>query len=315
MNLINKYISTKLLALLVLTILFAIAIFDIQKSNREKEAYIEANKIHPEDYYRGVNILANYAYVFNYTDKKPLFRLHEYSPRPFASLTKLMSVALADEILGKDTVVVIPSKITLESESDYSLVLGAKWYTGDLSKFILLGSSNAAVEVLQNYADSILEEKKSQFNFIELMNKKAKEYGMTRTQFFNATGLDIDEKKVGAFGSAEDMVNLVGNLLQKYPELFSDTVKSEVTYYDLHNRNYVIKNTNLLLEEFSPILLSKTGFTDLSGGNLVIAYESHGKVIIICVLGSTLSGRFNDTLILKNITEKYLEDVAIKDKK
>jgi len=315
MNLINRYISTKLLVFLFLTIAFAYSIFDIQQSSREREAFIEANKIHPEDYYREAKILAKSAYVFNYTDKKPLFRLHEFSPKPFASLTKLMSVTLALELLGKDTIVEIPSKITLESESDYSLVLGAKWYTGDLAKFVLVGSSNAAIEVLQSYSENVLQDKKSKFNFIELMNERAKDFGMSRTQFFNVTGLDIDESKVGALGTAEDMVKLVGNLLPKFPELFSDTVKSEIMYYDLHNRVYNIKNTNVLLKELSPTLLSKTGFTDLAGGNLVIAYESHGKTIIICVLGSTLSGRFYDVLVLKNLTEKYLEDVEGRKKK
>ena len=138
------------------------------------------------------------------------------------------------------------------------------------------------------------------------MNIRAIQLGLLHTNFLNASGLDINKTQAGAIGTAHDMITLVGALLPKYSELFSQTIKSTATYYDLNNRPYLVNNTNTALATLSPLILSKTGYTDLAGGNLLIIYQSHGKTIGICVLGSTFSGRFADVIGLKNATEAYL---------
>ncbi len=302
----NTYISPRLLVILFIVIIFASIFFYIQKSSAARDAYIQAHTIYPQDFYNTVKISAKSAYVFDYTDQKPLFEFHEDSPLPIASLAKLMSVPLALQLLGDNSTVSIPKNIDLESESDYSLKIGARWSSDQFADFTLLGSSDVGVEALQDSADAFLKNGNPPLDFIALMNIRAIQLGLLHTNFLNASGLDINKTQAGAIGTAHDMITLVGALLPKYSELFSQTIKSTATYYDLNNRPYLVNNTNTALATLSPLILSKTGYTDLAGGNLLIIYQSHGKTIGICVLGSTFSGRFADVIGLKNATEAYL---------
>ena len=68
-----------------------------------------------------------------------------------------------------------------------------------------------------------------------------------------------------------------------------DKLKSESGFY------HTIKNTDYILDNIPDILFSKTGFTPLAGGNLVIIYKNeYGHEMAITVLGSTMDGRFTD---------------------
>jgi len=74
------------------------------------------------------------------------------------------------------------------------------------------------------------------------------------------------------------------------------------------NVNYVhnAKNTNDSAESIPGLIGSKTGFTDLAGGNLVVAFEIEpGHVIVISVLGSDKEGRFQDVNKLYKATLNY----------
>lgn len=305
-NYSRLYVSPNLISFFCVIIFFASFFFILQKIETEKAEEAQMRQVYPTEFYLGVKILAKSAYVFDYTEQKPLFELHEDSPRPIASLAKLMSVPLALEILGNDSIVTIPEKADLESESDYDLELGAKWKAQSLADFTLLGSSDVGAEALQNAADIFLKNTNSHFSFVNLMNNQSSQMGLLHTAFLNASGLDINKTQPGAVGTAHDMITLFGILFPKYPELFSETTQPTANFYDLSGRKYTVANTNIALNELSPIIFSKTGYTDLAGGNLLVVYQSHGDMIGICVLGSTFTGRFSDVLALKKETEVYL---------
>ena len=58
---------------------------------------------------------------------------------------------------------------------------------------------------------------------------------------------------------------------------------------------HLTKNTNIIVDKLPGVLASKTGFTDLAGGNLIMAFDiGLGHRIIISVLGSTKEARFED---------------------
>ena len=64
---------------------------------------------------------------------------------------------------------------------------------------------------------------------------------------------------------------------------------------------HTTQNTNKALDRIPGIVASKTGFTDLAGGNLAIALEAGPlRPIIVVVLGSTEEGRFDDVANLTN---------------
>ena len=72
---------------------------------------------------------------------------------------------------------------------------------------------------------------------------------------------------------------------------------------------YQASNTNPFINQIPGIIASKTGFTDLAGGNLVVAYDAGlNRPIIISVLGSSQDGRFSDTLKLVGASLDYISN-------
>ncbi len=66
-------------------------------------------------------------------------------------------------------------------------------------------------------------------------------------------------------------------------------------------------NTNEALGEIPGLLMGKTGFTDLAGGNLAVVFEAGpARPIVVVVLGSTREGRFADMRILVETTLRAL---------
>lgn len=116
---------------------------------------------------------------------------------------------------------------------------------------------------------------------VQALNDYTKEYGLT---FNNVTGLDLkDIQAVGGTGSAIDVARAIDDIYIKYPEIFDKTI---IPYSE---------NTNIIAGKLGLFLAGKTGFTNYSGGNLVVIIQkglAHKYVIV--VLGSTENGRFVD---------------------
>jgi len=65
-------------------------------------------------------------------------------------------------------------------------------------------------------------------------------------------------------------------------------------------------NTDEALPDLPDIVLGKTGFTQLAGGNLAVVFKHDGHLISAVVLGSTYDGRFSDMKKLVAATQKAL---------
>ena len=76
----------------------------------------------------------------------------------------------------------------------------------------------------------------------------------------------------------------------------------------MDNRVHILSNTNESLGRYPGILGSKTGYTDLAGGNLVIVFDvGINHPVAAVVLGSTREGRFEDMAKLTQATLKTIE--------
>jgi D-alanyl-D-alanine carboxypeptidase len=127
------------------------------------------------------------------------------------------------------------------------------------------------------------------------MNKKAEELNLNQTYFLNETGLDVSKETAGAFGSANDVVKIIKYALKTNQDLFEATT------------NNLTINSNPYASTTTLLIASKTGLTDLAGGNLAIVFDAgFNHPIISVVLGSTEEGRFTDTQKLINAIFKYL---------
>ncbi|MFA5933722.1 MAG: serine hydrolase [Candidatus Paceibacterota bacterium] len=251
-------------------------------------------------FFKDMNLQAKAVYVFDITEQKEIFMLRADDPLPLASITKVMTALIALDTAGRDAMVTI-SDASLKAEGNSGLLINEKWKLANLLKLTLVSSSNDGAEAV---AQSVQVENR---NFTYIMNKKARELGLSQTHFENSTGLDLDQAYAGAHGSARDMAYLLAYSYQKYPDIFRVTASSAITVASAYNFNHTVKNTNTFTSDIRNLRASKTGFTDLAGGNLVIITEpSPGHLVAIAVLGSTYDGRFQDIKILAERAEKYI---------
>ena len=145
--------------------------------------------------------------------------------------------------------------------------------------------------------------------FILTMNKKAEEIGLSETVFYNPTGLDIDANLSGAYGTTRDIALLLEHIMNEKPLLLAATQAVTSTNNSENHYVHTATNTNEYVQSLPGLLASKTGFTDLAGGNLAIIFDSGiGTPIIIVVFGSSQEGRFRD---VEELVWASLDSVSI----
>jgi D-alanyl-D-alanine carboxypeptidase len=119
----------------------------------------------------------------------------------------------------------------------------------------------------------------------------------------NGTGLDESTAVSGGYGSATDVAKLAGAVLERARPIAEATTKPYVTVTSLAGNTFFFKNTNPVVGRIPGLMLSKTGFTDLAGGNLAIVFDaSVNHPVAVVVMGSSIEGRFKDTEALIEAT-------------
>lgn len=306
----NVY-TKKLFALLVLTILFTgLYFYNVHqiKIVQEKEDARLAEIANAKSLaYRDMNIIAKSALVFDITQNKSLYEFHATTKRPLASVTKIMTAIIAGETFDPlETITITPE--SLQTEGENNLVANEVWNINDLVKFMLVVSSNDAAVAIRNTTEHKQQKINNEYFFVTAMNEKAKEIGMTQTIFQNESGLDIENETVaGAIGNAFDVATMASFAYSHFPELFKTSAQSNAIFTSRSGYVHDVKNTNDSIPNIPEITLSKTGFTDLAGGNLVIIILLKGNPYVIVVLGSTETGRFSDIETLYERTKKLVE--------
>ncbi len=103
------------------------------------------------------------------------------------------------------------------------------------------------------------------------------------------------------------MATLFSYVITKEPRLLDATTQNRLPVTSLDHVIHIAHNTDTLVNDIPGLKGSKTGFTDLAGGNLIIAFDPEiGRPIIISVLGSTETDRFKDVSALVKTTFEYL---------
>ena len=236
------------------------------------------------------------ACVFDINKQEFIFEANADKQLPLASVTKLMTALVAKENLPKNTLIEI-SKEAIMQEGDSRLNIGSTWQLSNILSAMLISSSNdAAFAVSSSIRDTI---EPSDTKFISLMNQKAQKLGLSQTYYLNTSGLDISEKEAGAFGSCKDMAKLMNYILSNHPELIEITTEKSFTV-----NNIEFENTNKILSELPCLFGGKTGFSDLAGGNLIIAIDRGlNNPMILAVFGSSFDGRFED---IKKLYDRFV---------
>lgn len=267
----------------------------------ETEAPVEKVITLPKvDDYFSFNIEGDAAIVYDLETKNKIFSYNEEKQLPLASLTKVMTALVARENLTDEQIVTITLE-DLAPMGESGLLVGEKWQAKDLIDFTLTTSSNDGAAALARASAGDVP------TFTKLMNDKAESLGLAQTYFLNPTGLDLGTKNSGAYGSAHDMAILMSYIADRYPELMQATEKPSIRVSSLDQIAHYGPNTNKITRDIPGLLASKTGFTDLAGGNLAVLIDAGlDQKVAIVVLGSSENGRFRDVKNLSQATINWL---------
>ncbi len=259
----------------------------------------------------GVSAQAKAMIVYDVNRSEVLFGVNENSQLPLASLTKLMTALVAAESLNETRNIAI-TPYAIETEGDSGLFANETWNISDLISFTMLTSSNDGADAIAVAVGSLWHSTPETAEylkvdaFVKKMNSRANEIGLYDTKYANATGLDDYTK--GGVGTAEDMSKLLSYIWKNSGSVISETNKNEREFVSEDGFIHSAENTNKFVNSIPGLLGSKTGYTDLAGGNLAIIYDAGlDHPIVIVVLGSTLDGRFEDVQTLVDATYEYVE--------
>ena len=257
------------------------------------------------------NLDAKSVYIFDLKENEVIYEKDARIPRPLASLTKLMTALLAEEKIPEGLYVPVSINAIREDGND-GFAAGDKFKKEDLIDFMLVKSSNDAAYALAEFIGDGLagSEGTSASKFAALMNDRARELGMLNTSFLNSNGLDIEVDKnskiSGVTGSAYDIALLMQYIYNQNPSLLSKTRNSEIKIISSGGRIIKGENTNSALDTIPQLLASKTGFTELAGGNLVYIFDAGFEhPILVSLLGSSEQGRFSDAAKIADAVLNY----------
>jgi D-alanyl-D-alanine carboxypeptidase len=202
--------------------------------------------------------------------------------RAVASITKLMTAVVVLERAQLTNVVRVSSRAAGVGESTVYLRAGEELTVADLLRATLIASANDAAEALALHVGG-----GSLDRFVELMNAKAEELGLSDTHFENPHGLD----ESGHVSSARDATTLVRYALGV--QFIRDALsRSSVSLPG----GRTFPTTDDLLETWAPLVGGKTGHTRDAGWSQAAAAEKAGVTVYGTVLGSDTRGARNDAL-------------------
>jgi len=234
-----------------------------------------------------LNISAAGAYTL---DGSELHSLRADKRWPIASITKLMTAAVADklylsgEVNDYELIKITEEMVSTEGISG-GLQVGEIFRADDLIKAMMLVSSNdAAAALAMHYGEEA---------FVDEMNKFAIQLGMIDTNLADPTGLSVQN-----LSTVEDLRRLAKFVFEEQPYIFSISRRQSDSIVDrAHGARKRLDNINALAgtDEF---LGGKTGSTPEAEGNLISIFEVSGRTdpIIIIVLGT--DDRFGETEII-----------------
>ena len=192
-----------------------------------------------------------------------------------ASLTKMMTLYLLFEALdqGKmalDTPMVVSTRAAEQKPTKLYAPLGGTIPVETAIKAITVLSANDVAVVIAEALG------RSEENFAAMMTEKAHQLGMTHTNFHNASGLpDLQQ-----LTTARDMALLGRHIAYDFPQYYRYFSVSSFAY-----NGHVYGTHDNLLAAFNGTDGIKTGYTQLSGYNLVTSAVRDNRHVVGVVMG------------------------------
>lgn len=265
-----------------------------------KEAVVSAPNA-----FASTTVAAKAAIVYDLVTGETLYAKNADAQLPLASLTKLLTVYAALSILSPSTPITIPAEVA-KLEAPHAFNVGQIFSLADLARLTLTASLNdgaaaiaIATAVRQNTSETAM------------LASAASALNLSQTYAVNGSGLDMSSTISGGYGSAHDVAILAGALVKVAPSIANATTQNSAQAVSTGGTSFSVKNTDPVVMSVSRLLLSKTGYTELAGGNLALVFDAGIEhPIAVVVLGSSKEARFTDGTALINATLAHFAGVS-----
>lgn len=254
----------RLLPLLLLVLM-------VQAARASDAADLEVNEHH-------LQLASVHAAVVDAETGELLYAKYADRQVPVASITKLMTaLVVLDSGEPLDEWLTIVERREKPPVNAWSRIrIGSELKRSDLLRITLMASENLAAYVLGRHHPGGMDA------FIEDMNRKARELGMTRTRFVDPAGLYSENRS-----TARDLVKLMEEA-GKREEIVEYTTTGRFTARFRSPRYQLgYGNTNLLVHRRNwDVTLSKSGYLNDAGRCLVMQARVNERPVTMVLLDS-----------------------------
>ena len=217
-----------------------------------------------------------------------------------ASLTKMMTLYLVFDALESGQLKLkqrlpVSARAAGMSPSKLGVKRGESVTVETAILALVTKSANDAAVVVAEYLGG------TEAKFARLMTKKARELGMRRTSFRNASGLPNRQQ----LSTVRDMAVLAKRLVEDFPQRYRYFSRQRYTF---HGKQY--KNQNSLLRTYPGTDGIKTGYIRASGFNLAASVTRDGRRLIGVVFGGR-TAKSRDRHMAKLLERGFKKVLAI----
>jgi D-alanyl-D-alanine carboxypeptidase (penicillin-binding protein 5/6) len=223
-----------------------------------------------------VDTVAKWAFIQDYTTGAVMLDKLGDEPMPPSSMTKLMTMYLVYGQLKKGQIkltdtVTVSARAAAMGGSRMFLDVGKPVAVEDLIRGVIVQSGNDAATVLAELVGG------NQERFVDMMNAKAKEIGLTHSTFRNPTGWPDPEQ----FMSCRDIATVARRIITDFPEYYKYESERSFKYNNIEQ-----ENRHPMVQAGTADGL-KTGHTDAGGFGLVASSLRDGRRLIMVLNGMT----------------------------
>lgn len=215
-----------------------------------KQTYFYVNK----DLEKKLNISSESYIVGDLNTGEVILSKNAETRLPIASVSKLMTALVADELLKTDDIAKVSSKALSTYGQNGNLRVGEQIKTKDLIYPLLLQSSNDSAEVLAEFW--------GRESFMKKMNQQAEILKMVNTSYEDPSGLSVNNQS-----TASDLFKLTGYINQNKKNLLDITTQKS---YSTTKHHWFSTNQFLHKPEY---LGGKSGYTNPAKQTVVSVFD------------------------------------------
>ena len=252
---------------------------------------------------------AKSAIIIEPTTGKIIFEKNSNERLEPASMTKIMTLLLTFEAIDNgrvslDDTVNISKRAADMGGSQMFLEAGSNIRLEEIIKGVSIASANDGAIALAEFIGGSVE------NFVDMMNKKAEDLGLSNTHFANPHGLHADNH----YSSAYDMAIMASNLISHEKVLNYTSIYEDYFNKPDGSRTWLV-NTNKLVRFLEGVDGLKTGYTSEAGYCLTATAKKGNVRYITVVMGEPSSDiRSSETANMLNYAFNSFKLNTILDK-